>query len=63
MNISETKCCGSCQFWEHSYKTAGICIALIGRTDVPDWAPRAANACRHEKDGINCPVFVALYKN
>jgi hypothetical protein len=44
------KCCGTCKFWHRTGPTSGICKALVGRMDVPPWAPTAANSCRNQDD-------------
>lgn len=58
MEFDSNQCCKKCVYWKRTYDTAGICIALVGRDDVPIWAPFAANSCTNEIDGKTCPVFV-----
>jgi len=53
------KLCGNCWHWKATYMNAGVCRALVGRTDVPYWAPDSPSACRHLGDGRDCPVFFA----
>ena len=44
------KCCGTCKFWNRTGPTSGICNVLVGRIDIPPWAPRAATSCRNQND-------------
>lgn len=46
--------CGTCFWWKQTGPECGICEALVGRTDVPEWAWRAANAFTHEAATCTC---------
>jgi hypothetical protein len=46
--------CGTCFWWKHTGPGCGICKALVGRSDVPEWAWCAANSFRHENDVCGC---------
>ena len=46
--------CGTCFWWKRTGPGCGICKALVGRSDVPEWAWSASNSFRHENDDCGC---------
>ena len=46
--------CGTCAWWKRTGPECGVCEALIGRADVPEWAWRAANSLKHKDANCNC---------
>jgi hypothetical protein len=50
--------CGTCFWFKRTTGDTGpvngICNALVGRSDVPEWARLASIAYRHESDDCGC---------